>query len=158
MSEEEKEQEEIKIVDKRRFSTDGARRSAEDGAAEERASESAPEEKSAKVVKNNVSENSVEKPDASVVDSHTGEVEVDFASFVMSLGTQALMMLGKIPNPENGQVVVHIEAARQTIEILAMLEEKTAGNLSDEETRLMAELLASLRMTYVDEKRNHAAK
>ncbi|MFN8392606.1 MAG: DUF1844 domain-containing protein [Bdellovibrionota bacterium] len=74
---------------------------------------------------------------------------VDFPSFVVSLATQALVMLGEIPNPETQSAVENLEAAKQTIDILALLEEKTKGNLSGEEQRLIAEVLTSLRLTFV---------
>ena len=78
-----------------------------------------------------------------------GEWSVDFSSFVVSLATQALMMIGEIPNPESGLLATNFEAARQTIDILAMLEGKTKGNLTEEEDKLLGEVLASLQIAYV---------
>jgi len=77
---------------------------------------------------------------------------VDFPSFVISLATQAMMMMGEIPNPETNLLNENIEGARQTIDILALLEEKTQGNLTAEEAQLMTEVLASLRMGYVNKR------
>ena len=74
---------------------------------------------------------------------------MDFPSFVVSLATQAMMMMGAMPNPETNQIAENLEGARQTIDILAMLEEKTKGNLSSEESQLMTEVLSSLRLGYV---------
>jgi hypothetical protein len=74
---------------------------------------------------------------------------VDFPSFVISLATQALVMLGEVPHPETNLVAKNIPAARQTIDILAMIEEKTKGNLSDDEKQLLEEVLSSLRLTFV---------
>jgi hypothetical protein len=74
---------------------------------------------------------------------------VDFPSFVISLATQALVMLGEIPHPETNLVAKNIPAARQTIDILAMMEEKTKGNLSEDEKQLLEEVLSSLRLTFV---------
>jgi hypothetical protein len=75
--------------------------------------------------------------------------QVDFSSFVVGLATQALVMLGEIPHPETGAKVYNADAARQTIDIIAMLEEKTAGNLSEDEAKLISDVLASVRMAFV---------
>ncbi len=78
-----------------------------------------------------------------------GDDSVNFASFVVSLATQALMMLGEVPNPETRLTTVNLDVARETIEILGMLEEKTKGNLAEDEQRLFEEVLATVRMVYV---------
>ncbi|RMG42367.1 MAG: DUF1844 domain-containing protein [Candidatus Dadabacteria bacterium] len=80
--------------------------------------------------------------------------QVNFASFVMSLATQALMQLGEMTPPEGLQVDVDPEAAKQTIDILAMLEEKTKGNLDNNEAQLLEEILHNLRMGYVRKKQS----
>lgn len=74
---------------------------------------------------------------------------LDFASFVLSLAHQTIVLLGEAPNPETNLVAANLEAARQTIDILAILEEKTVGNLSAEEKKLLEEVLAGLRLAYV---------
>lgn len=78
---------------------------------------------------------------------------LDFRSFIVSLATQALVMLGEVPNPETGQVTIHLEAAQQTIDILGMLQEKTKGNLSVEEDKLLNDILVSVRMAFVKKRR-----
>ncbi len=74
---------------------------------------------------------------------------VEFSSFLMSLATSALVALGEIPDPETGRMFKHLGAARETIEILGMLEEKTRGNLTADESRMLREILYDLRMKYV---------
>jgi hypothetical protein len=74
---------------------------------------------------------------------------VEFSSFVVSLATQALAMLGEISHPDLQGVPINLEAARETIDIIAMLEQKTAGNLSESEVKLVTEVLSSLRLAYV---------
>jgi hypothetical protein len=74
---------------------------------------------------------------------------LDFASFVLSLAHQTIVLLGEAPNPETNLIATNLEAARQTIDILAMLVEKTVGNLTDDEKRLLEEVLAGLRLAYV---------
>jgi hypothetical protein len=74
---------------------------------------------------------------------------LDFADFVASLGTQTLIHLGHMPHPETRLVAKNLEAARQTIDILGMLEEKTRGNLSEYEEHMLEEVLANLRLAFV---------
>jgi Domain of unknown function (DUF1844) len=76
---------------------------------------------------------------------------VDFASFLISLGTQAFMHLGDIPNPMTQQRDKDLQAAKQMIELLGMLEAKTKGNLTGDEERLLRQLLTDLRLRYVRE-------
>jgi hypothetical protein len=75
---------------------------------------------------------------------------VDFSTFVLSLSHSALMDLGQAPHPETGSVAKTLPLARQTIDLLAMLEEKTKGNLSGDEERLLTQILFDLRMRYVE--------
>ncbi len=77
-----------------------------------------------------------------------GPESIDFSSFVVSMGTQALMALGEIPNPETRAAEVNLDAAKQMIDILGLLEEKTKGNLTVEEANLMREILSSLQMLF----------
>jgi len=76
--------------------------------------------------------------------------EITFASFVFSLSTQALVHLGEIPDPADGTTHVNFEAARQIIDIIAILKEKTAGNLDPAEGALLENALYDLRMRYVE--------
>lgn len=76
--------------------------------------------------------------------------EINFSTFVISLSTQALMHLGEIASPLSGKVETDVTAAKQMIDILGILREKTKGNLSSGEERLMEDVLFDLRMKYVD--------
>lgn len=76
--------------------------------------------------------------------------EINFSTFVISLSTQALMHLGEIANPISGQVEADVTVAKQMIDILGMLKEKTGGNLNAHEDRLMQDILYDLRMRYVE--------
>lgn len=76
--------------------------------------------------------------------------EINFSTFVISLSTQALMHLGEIPNPLSGKVESDIPMAKQMIDIIAVLREKTRGNLDQGEERLMDDVLFDLRMRYVE--------
>jgi hypothetical protein len=75
---------------------------------------------------------------------------VDFATFLMSLSHSALVHLGEAPNPETGTVEKSLVLARQTIDLVGMLEEKTKGNLTGDEERLIGQILFDLRMRYVE--------
>ncbi len=77
--------------------------------------------------------------------------ELNFATFVFSLGTSAMYHFGDFPDPVTKKAERNLEAAKQTIDILAILKEKTRGNLNDDEDRLLESLLYELRMRYVRE-------
>jgi hypothetical protein len=74
---------------------------------------------------------------------------VDFTTFIFSLGTSALMHMGDQPHPETGESSVDLALAKETIDLLAMLQEKTKGNLSSEEERFVGALLYDLRLRFV---------
>jgi Domain of unknown function (DUF1844) len=76
---------------------------------------------------------------------------IDLASFLISLGTQAFMHLGDIPNPMTQQREKDLPAAKQMIDLLGILQEKTKGNLTADEERLLQQLLLDLRLRYVRE-------
>lgn len=74
-----------------------------------------------------------------------------FGALVFSLHAAGMQQMGKLMNPMTGKVERDLEQAQATIEMLDMLKKKTAGNLSDYETKLISRLLAELQMNYVDE-------
>lgn len=74
---------------------------------------------------------------------------IDFTTFVLSLGQTALVQLGLAAGPDGQKQAPEPAAARETIDILGMLREKTRGNLTAEETRFLDALLHDLRMQYV---------
>jgi hypothetical protein len=78
---------------------------------------------------------------------------IDFSAFILSLGQAALINLGVAPVPDSGKIIKDLEAARETIDILGLLREKTRGNLTDEESRLLDGLLYQLRMSFVEAKK-----
>ena len=80
-----------------------------------------------------------------------------FIGLVASLQASAWMQLGKILNPVTGKVERDLEQARDTIDLLGMLEAKTRGNLHPDESRLLTQTLYALRMNYVEEERAASA-
>jgi hypothetical protein len=75
---------------------------------------------------------------------------VDFHTFVLSLGSSALLHLGELEHPEGGEVEKDLPLAKHTIDILSMLEQKTKGNLTSAEEKLIESLLYDLRLRYVN--------
>jgi len=77
--------------------------------------------------------------------------EVDFSNFVLSLAATAMVQLGMVPDPESGETVTpNLPIAQHTIDSLAMLREKTKGNLDDEEEKLLDSMLYELRLRFVE--------
>ena len=75
--------------------------------------------------------------------------EVTFTAFVMSMNTSALFHLGEISDPASGEKQMDMVLAQHSIDILALLEEKTKGNLNEEEQDLLKHVLYDLKMRYV---------
>jgi len=74
---------------------------------------------------------------------------VTFSSFVISLASSAMVHLGETPDPGTGAKAVDLPMARHSIDVLGLLEDKTEGNLSEEESKLLTSLLAELRTKFV---------
>jgi hypothetical protein len=74
---------------------------------------------------------------------------MDFTTFCLSLASSAMIHLGDAPSPETGRAEKSLPLAKQTIDILVLLEEKTRNNLTPEETKLLQTLLYDLRLRYV---------
>jgi hypothetical protein len=73
-----------------------------------------------------------------------------FATMVMQLTNMAAMFMGKVPNPENNQMIVDLDAAQIFIDQLEMLEAKTKGNLDPEEQNILTQGLTMVRMAFVE--------
>ena len=80
------------------------------------------------------------------------------AMLCYSLGTQAMIALGLAPNPATGESTRDLAAAKYTIDLIEMLREKTEGNRTDEETKVIRALLFDLRMRYVEASKGGPAK
>lgn len=77
--------------------------------------------------------------------------KVDFSNFVLSLAATAMVQLGMVPDPESGQnVEPNLPIAQHTIDTLVLLQEKTVGNLDDEEEKLLESMIYELRMRFVE--------
>lgn len=78
-----------------------------------------------------------------------GYPPLDFNTFVLSLSTSALVNMGEVPDPQTGEHDKNLALARQTVDLIGLLEEKTSGNLTGEEERLISQVLYDLRMRYL---------
>jgi hypothetical protein len=144
VSEEGEEKKEFTITD-RRFS----KQEEEDTSGEDRAdAQSAPEPEEP------VRE---EEPQAPSGGDAEGPPQANFAGFVLSLANTALINMGVVPDPMGGTAEVQMEGAKQMIDILGILQEKTQGNLNDEESHLLEQILTEVRMRFVDITRSGGA-
>jgi hypothetical protein len=75
--------------------------------------------------------------------------EISFTNLIISLSTSALIQLGEIQDPLTQQVAKNVPLAKQTIDLIGMLKEKTKGNLTPEEEKILENILYDLRMRYV---------
>ena len=76
--------------------------------------------------------------------------KVDFSSFILSIYSSGLVQLGKVEDPTTGGVEKNLSMAKHTIDMMAMLSEKTRGNLNKDEENLLRALLSEIRIAYVE--------
>ncbi|MEY2519376.1 MAG: hypothetical protein QOF24_1135 [Verrucomicrobiota bacterium] len=79
-----------------------------------------------------------------------GEMSQRFIEFVMMQAQNAALFLGQIPNPQTGQGEVNLELAKMFIDQLGMIQEKTRGNLTNEESAVLRNTLSNLQMAFVE--------
>jgi Domain of unknown function (DUF1844) len=82
--------------------------------------------------------------------TQSGELSQRFIEFVMMHAQNAALFLGQIPNPKTGEGEVNLELAKMFIDQLAMIQEKTRGNLTNEESTVLRNSLSNLQMAYVE--------
>ncbi len=86
--------------------------------------------------------------------TQSGELSQRFIEFVMMHAQNAALFLGQIPNPQTGKGEVNLELARMFIDQLAMIQEKTRGNLSGEEATVLRNAISNLQMAFVEVSQN----
>lgn len=154
-SEQEEERGGFKVVDRRRFNTDGTMKAdappdppspPPEAPAPKAAPEPAKAASAAPAGAGVGAGPADEDAPESAADAAVSEL---FLGFVQSLGQQALMQLGLVPYPDTGLVEQSLPMARQTIDILSVVHAKTRGNLTAREERFMDGLVHDLRMAYV---------
>lgn len=140
MKEEEKEEKKgFRVVDRRISSQEEQQEKPKKGKKEKGVKEEKPKEKQ-------------EAPKETQGEQPLPLPEVNFSTFVYSLSTSALVHLGEIPEPISEKMDKNLPLAKQTIDILGILQEKTQGNLTQEEENLLNGFLYDLRMRYVKAK------
>src|SRR6476620_1345577 len=82
--------------------------------------------------------------------TQSGEMSQRFIEFVVMHAQNAALFLGQIPNPRTGEPEVNLDLARMFIDQLAMIQEKTRGNLTSEEAKVLSNALSNLQMAYVE--------
>ena len=82
--------------------------------------------------------------------SKAPESPITFSTCLIGLASSALIHLGEAPNPETGRAERDLLLARQSLDLLGMLQDKTRGNLTTEEKQLFDNLLADLRLRFVE--------
>jgi hypothetical protein len=140
----------FRVIDRRLFTPEGElRQEAVELEEREARREALREEKAAPIA---VAPSTANKEEAVLVEApvDTPPRSPAFENLVRMLGSNAAMVLGAYPDPRTGQPVVDPEAARELIDILDALREKTQGNLAPEEDSLLLDLLGKLKMTYVE--------
>jgi hypothetical protein len=75
---------------------------------------------------------------------------VDFSTFVLSLSHSVLVHMGDAPSPVHGRSEPNLPLARQTIDLIALLEQKTRGNLSGDEERILSQVLYDLKVRFIE--------
>jgi len=129
----------FKVEDRRRFSAEGELKP--EHSAEEEKPAGAAEPRGAEV--SSAAGKSPERPAGP-------EPEINFATFIVGLSTEALAALGEMPDPATGNRSRDLRAAQQLIDIIGMLRNKTRGNLERDEEGLIDAILFDLRMKYVE--------
>jgi hypothetical protein len=147
MSEEKKD---FVVKDRRRFSQESQEGGAKDEQPESAAAQDAESQKSASAEEIRKSE-ARGKARPREEEEQTLLPEINFATFAVSLNASALLHLGAIEDPATGKTNKNLPMAKQTIDILSMLEQKTAGNLTKDEENLLKNILYDLRIIYVKE-------
>lgn len=142
------EEKKVKIKDKRKFDTDG---NLKDDAAVKGSANKAKDKERKK--EKNISSQEVEDQDKdkerSFLPDSMKDTEINFLQFIVTLYSSAMINLGVIPDPVSEETHSNPKQAKELIDIIAMLKEKTKGNLNDEEDKALDEIIYQARMIYL---------
>jgi len=153
----------FKVVDRRSFATDGSVRDQSDENASAPRKVEGPEARASAGASEPLIEIPSPEEDVETVLDDLGDSEQaplsGFDTLVSYLGTTAMFQLGLMPGPKGERIPADLANARQTITMLEVLDQKTQGNLTQDESRLLEDILYELRMAYVEvDKRTAKAK
>jgi len=141
----------FRVVDRRRFTDEGTARADVEEREKEPAADTATSPTQAQSVRSETDK--AGKGDRSPPLAGQTRPPIDFLTFAVSLATNALAALGLLPKEQAHGLPKSPELAREYIDILAMLQEKTRGNLSPQEAASLTQLLTDLRLQYVESTR-----
>jgi Domain of unknown function (DUF1844) len=142
---EQKPEESFRVIDRRPFTTEGELRQEIVEEQEREARQEAKKEAAAAPETPPAANRDAQKPPA-----ETPKRSPAFENLIRMLGSNAAMVLGGYADPRTGQPVIDPEAARELIDMLDALHEKTKGNLSPEEDSLLLDLNGKLKLTYLE--------
>ncbi len=145
----EQEEQSFRVTDKRSFTEEGESASPETSEKKEDTKSEDSKAEDAKTEEKKASEPSSASESGSLGGEAPPKPTIDFPSYILSYYTQGLVLLGEVPNPYTNKKEEDVEAARHTIDILSMLQEKTEGNLSQAEKELIETVLYELRMKFM---------
>jgi len=140
---EKKQEESFRVIDRRPFTTDGELRQEVVAEQEREAQREAKKEATAPQAQAPVSE-------AKTPPADPPKRSPAFENLIRMIGSNGAMVLGAYTDPRTGQPVIDPDAARELIDMLDALHEKTKGNLAPEEESLLLDLLGKLKMTYLE--------
>lgn len=154
MPEQKKEPEPLTVVDRRRFTTEGERRhDVEQSPTPAPPSEPPPKPAAQAPSRPQPRHESEPARQARQVyeqqSGRAGDRKSDMETLILSLSTSAMIQLGLVEDPAGGRIPADLEAARHTIDMLAVVQEKTRGNLTPPEEQLLEQVLYELRLAYV---------
>lgn len=145
----EKKREDIRVIDRRTFTSDGLRRTP-DAPVDEPAKEVAPGGR--------VAAGEAPRAPGAPLSREDQAASAQFVNLVRNLAATAAANLGEMPSPFTGQVEVDLDGARQVIELLSALQLKTRGNLTPDESRLLDSLVYDLKMAVVNLQKKKTSK
>jgi len=138
----------FRVIDRRPFTSEGELRP--DVVAEQEKETHREEVKEAKEKANAAASGTSGEKAAAPVSAETPKKSPAFENLIRMIGSNAAMVLGAYADPRTGQPVIDPDAARELIDMLDALHEKTKGNLAPEEDSLLLDLLGKLKMTYLE--------
>jgi hypothetical protein len=145
----EKKREDIRVIDRRTFTSDGQRRMPD----------APPDEPATPIATGGrVAAGDLPRAAGAAPSGEDQASSAQFVNLVRNLAATAAANLGEMPNPFTGQVEVDVDGARQVIELLSALQVKTRGNLTVDEARLLESLLYDLKMAVVTLQKKKTSK
>lgn len=130
----------FKVTDRRRFTQESEIKETEENREPEKVQEEAPASEKEPPAAEKAAPKMEEQPPR----------PLDFSALILSLANTALFQLGFIRTPESDEVEKDLQGARQTIDLLGLLEQKTRGNLTEQEEKVLKDTLFQLRMAFVE--------